>query len=288
MVDLFTATPDHSYSPDAFSEDGFRKGAPVEDKGALRLAKATAQKSAVANTLSLERFVQPGPGGLVDITLQLSGAAGDRITGFGITETLPAGWQFHSLREGNTPFVSPRNGKEGALEFAWFPVPSKPFHFTYVVSGPSGAKDAAGLTAISGEGIYRIQSTEQQNTLPVVAASAGASLPGSGDGDGSGDGSGDGGTGGGAGGGTGDDDDNTDGSGDGGAGGGYNDDPFAGLDDPLDEEGENDGEGGEAGSSDGQTPGLPVAGGLGLVLLGGLLLGAMWRVLRRQSECRES
>lgn len=163
MVDLFSATPDHSYHPYPYAEDGFRKGA----SGAKD--SFGAEKS-VPSTLRLRRTVSGGAVGMADaltVTLHFDGSAGDELTGLGLSEVLPAGWTYLGASGGPAPFAAPAAGASGALDFAWFPVPQNAFAFSYRVAFDRADTIAANLAALRGEGVYRTRSSETQTLLSV-------------------------------------------------------------------------------------------------------------------------
>lgn len=282
MVDLFTATPDHSYHPSDLAEDGFNKGVPSSgDKAQYRFSSAALGGD--GEDLALTRHAVAGVDGLIEVTVTLNGVPGDTITGFGVHEALPAGWRYHSLRGGTAPFVSPRAGKTGRLEFAWFPAPSGPFQFSYGVRPADGAKSGADAELISGAGVYRTQFSESEALLAIAPVAGPPSElggdDGSGDGAGDEEGSGSGGTG--------------DGSGTG-AGSGTEDDDLLAGNLPGDNgvssgSGSGSGDGEESGDAvsgsedEGGPPALPVSGSLGLGILATLLGAFVWRRSRKHA-----
>ncbi len=179
MVDLFTATPDHSYHPYPNAEDGFRKGASgqKDDFGV--------EKSA-PSSLRLRRTLGGGGSGMtgaLTVTLHFDGSAGDELTGLGLSETLPAGWVYQGAAGGPAPFAAPAPGTSGALDFAWFPVPQSAFSFSYRVAFDRADTIAANLGSLQGEGIYRTRSSEGQTLLsvsPFKGAGGGVDMDGDG------------------------------------------------------------------------------------------------------------
>lgn len=182
MVDFFSASPDHSYHPYPGSEDGFRKGAPEAAGKALMPSDAKQGDS----DLFLWRTVRGGlhgQGNVLTIVHELDGSAGDELTGFGISEILPEGWSYLGSDSSPEPFASPVAGSTGTLEFAWFPVPQGPFTFSYQVSFKDTDTLMTDVKGIEGEGVYRTKSAEGQ-TLLAIAPPKGASGGEDTDGDG--------------------------------------------------------------------------------------------------------
>jgi hypothetical protein len=182
MVDLFTATPDHSYHPYPGSEDGFRKGAPAAAGKAL-LPSNTKQGD---QDLFLWRTVRGGlrgQGDVLTITLGLEGSTGDELSGFGISETLPEGWTYLGSNSSPAPVTVPAAGSTGTLEFAWYPVPQGPFAFSYQVAFNNTETLMTDVKSIQGEGVYRTKSLEGQ-TLLAITPPKGASGGDDTDGDG--------------------------------------------------------------------------------------------------------
>ena len=92
-------------------------------------------------------------GATLDVTVSLDLVTTEMLTAIGLEETLPAGWQYMSVVGGATPQITPSAGKEGLLEFAWFPLPGPfPLSFTYRVSVPA---EATGDVQITGSGVGR-------------------------------------------------------------------------------------------------------------------------------------
>lgn len=92
-------------------------------------------------------------GASLDITVTLDIVTDESLTAMGLEETIPPGWQYDSVVSGMVPGVTPAQGKEGLLEFAWFPLPDTfPLSFTYRVNVPG---DAAGDVQITGNGLGR-------------------------------------------------------------------------------------------------------------------------------------
>jgi hypothetical protein len=114
-------------------------------------------------------------GATLDVTVSLALATGETVTAMGLEETLPAGWQYQSVVSGNTPQITPTPGKEGLLEFAWFPVPGAfPLDFTYRVLVPQGA---TGNQQLSGNGVGRTLESGVIVTLTVLTPVAEPGVP---------------------------------------------------------------------------------------------------------------
>lgn len=121
------------------------------------------------------------PGTSFEVTVTIDIETDGTVTTLGLEENLPTGWTFEGSTGGVTPFIAPDPGKDGLLEFAWFPVPSFPFSYTYQVGIP---QEASGLRTLQGEVIARIlpegaaQSEEVRspNEVTVLRDTEGAGL----------------------------------------------------------------------------------------------------------------
>jgi len=101
-------------------------------------------------------------GETLDIEVTLALSTDETPTVLGLEETLPAGWSFEALVGGQTPSVSPAQGRTGLLdEFAWIPAPAFPVTFTYRVR--AGA-DSEGDRVLSGQGVLRTLETGEHRT----------------------------------------------------------------------------------------------------------------------------
>lgn len=93
------------------------------------------------------------PGGVVDIQVILNLTTDGTLTALGLEDIAPTGWAFDSVVSGDAPLVQPMAGKDGLLEFAWFPLPAFPVSFTYRLNIPP---TAIGSKMIRGQGLCRI------------------------------------------------------------------------------------------------------------------------------------
>ena len=155
VIDLFTSTADHSYSPNASNADGFQKGYGAKDLDAA--ADATPTKSMRSN-IHVRRWVRgglsPNPRTL-EITIQIEGAADAPLSAMGLVEALPPGWTFEALKNAPNAFIVPTMGARNTIEFAWLPIPNFPYTFSYTVNAAPGSDVGADFLLLSGELIYR-------------------------------------------------------------------------------------------------------------------------------------
>ena len=181
MIDLFSSTPEHAYSPDASSEDGFAKG--WDDASA---AKGASLKAAFAPAaVRMRRLVQggaPGAGSSLHVTLRVEDAGGDPLSALGMSQDLPDGWIYRGAAEGGSPAAAPARDASGRLEFAWFPVPAFPYTFSYDVAIASNADVEYDFHWFQGEGVYRTVWGNAQTVLPLGAEPDDALLDTDGDG----------------------------------------------------------------------------------------------------------
>ena len=90
-------------------------------------------------------------------------ATGDEpISALGLMETLPSGWTYEGLVDGDLPDLFPNASDAEVLNFAWIDVPLLPAWFTYRIMASDDAVDAADLT---GEVRYRTDSEEITATI---------------------------------------------------------------------------------------------------------------------------
>ncbi len=171
MVDIFTSTLDHAYSPGGGGEDGFAKGRAAQ--GAKRAGTglkfasvfSSLSKRAVP-ALQVTRRVAGGAAGdaipSVLVTLDFNYAGSDPLSAAGVSETLPGGWRHEGGHSAQKAFIAPGPGAGGTLEFAWFPVPKFPFSYSYTVRVNVGAALAKSSAAFSGTALYRTKSAETE------------------------------------------------------------------------------------------------------------------------------
>lgn len=168
MIDLFTSTPDHAYTIDPTTPDGFKKA----DGGALGAKAVEVGGYEEAPGLKLRRTISGGaPGatrGALQVALEIQGSENDTVSGLGISETLPEGWVY-SGTVGDGPAVQPAAGASGTLDFVWFPVPATPFNFEYTISIASGMDTATAFSALQDAGYYRKATKEAEYAMPVSA-----------------------------------------------------------------------------------------------------------------------
>ncbi len=166
MIDLFASTPEHAYSPEASSEDGFKKG--WDDAPA---AKGNSLK-ATPEAIVMQRLVQGGAvgaGGALKVTVAVEDFGGDPLSAMGVMQNLPNGWRYAGAEKANGPAAAPALDASDRLEFAWFPVPKLPYTFTYEVTLPPIGNVERNFYWFQGEGIYRTVSGNAQMTVPFGA-----------------------------------------------------------------------------------------------------------------------
>lgn len=166
MIDLFSGTPDHAYTSDATTPDGFKKeagGAKSVSKGSkLSDGLVTGLSSSVIAPLSANITISGGAAnaapGVVDVNVELVGN-GTGVTALGITDYLSDGAALTAVKSG-APALAPKSGSTNALDFAWFPVPALPASLQYSIN-ISGTSPEAFLAAPF-EGYYRTVSSEEE------------------------------------------------------------------------------------------------------------------------------
>lgn len=169
MIDLFNGTPDHAYSSDATTPDGFKKdngGAKSAEKtGAvgdgLQLAQAASLAAPIAGQVTISGGGVGARAGVVDVHVALSGNSAG-VTALGLSDVLPAGAVLDGVAAGGPP-LAPKAGTTGPVDFAWFPVPALPASFSYSLNiSQVNADDFLGSNA---EGYYRLVSDEQEYAM---------------------------------------------------------------------------------------------------------------------------
>jgi hypothetical protein len=122
--------------------------------------------SSAGTVFTLDRAINPTDYRIdapVLVTLTITLDTAGSVNSIGVEETVPPGWRFQGIASGITPIVKPTTGKDGLLEFAWFPLPPLPtFSFTYELALN---ESSVGTQAITGRGIAFI---DQQETLTPV------------------------------------------------------------------------------------------------------------------------
>ncbi len=87
------------------------------------------------STSDITLFRHVSPSGVVTLILQYCRT--DHITGLGIEERLPEGWQFTNWVSDTRPDLGPASGAQGTLTMAWFNIPTFPVTLSYRVTAPS-------------------------------------------------------------------------------------------------------------------------------------------------------
>lgn len=188
MIDLFTSTPDHSYSFNLEAEDGFTKG-----NGGGQPSRSRKSSSP---DITMTRTIQGGrvaDGNVLTYTVTINGPMNANLSGLGLVESLPAGWQY--LGANDSPIVSPKSDAIGTLDFAWYPLPALPYTLRYQVEFAAGDDVAAAIQSLDSMGVYRVASDDKEYTISLASAFENADLDGDGlldglesDGDADGDG----------------------------------------------------------------------------------------------------
>ncbi|MCC6145179.1 MAG: hypothetical protein IT368_15335 [Candidatus Hydrogenedentes bacterium] len=175
MIDLFASTPEHRYSHALNTADGFTKGwgdDPIRDAVNVVGAKAAAGAAgSMPGLITIQRQVSgglPGAGPVLETTLHVDLADYDTLSAIGVIDTLPAGWSYAGASETAAPFVAPKPGATGDLEFTWFPLPDGSFSFTYAATFDAGVNVLESLASLGGEGIYRTKSGDDQFSVVVL------------------------------------------------------------------------------------------------------------------------
>jgi hypothetical protein len=174
MIDLFSATRDHSYSFNLEAEDGFTKG--LGAKSSAKVAKFGGEPN-----VNITRTIRGGgrhDGNVLTFTFTVDADFGNAISGLGLTDAIPAGWTY--LGADDNPIIAPDASASGNLEFAWYPLPELPYEFTYRVAFPAGDDLSASLNALHGLGVYRVADNDLEYTVDLARANENADLDGDG------------------------------------------------------------------------------------------------------------
>ncbi len=75
---------------------------------------------------------------MLDINVSIAKSGQEQVTLLGLEETLPEGWSFVGLVDGNVPLATVSPGTEGLLEFGWLAIPAFPVVFRYRLLVPPG------------------------------------------------------------------------------------------------------------------------------------------------------
>ena len=122
---------------------------------------------AVITTLDRDLPAEYEPLVPVDVTITINIQTNGTVGAVGLEEVVPEGWGFAGVQSGITPAVVPSIGKDGLLEFAWFPNPPLPeFSFTYRLDV---AASSVGTKAFSGQAIMQVDQEPEES--PVVGSS---------------------------------------------------------------------------------------------------------------------
>ena len=154
MVDLFTSTEDHSYSPYPSGDDGFQKG-----HGDLVLGKASGATELVARVDS-----SAAAGGTVPVSVTVESPVHAAPSALGVRIALPAGWSYAG-QEDSRAFIRPKVLDEGVLEFGWSGRAQLPLTFTFNIASHAGQLDASDI--ISAQAAYRVKSGRDERLSPV-------------------------------------------------------------------------------------------------------------------------
>jgi hypothetical protein len=172
MIDLFVSTPEHRYAFSYHTMDGFEKGwgdDPMRPGGPFELKRA-ASRDALVPELNAVRTVAgglPGAGRVLEVTIAVSGAHTNNLSALGLREYLPAGWVYLGTAGGTVPAIAPAANTVGTLDFAWFPLPSVPFSFTYRVAYSPEAQLHLDVDSLFGAVVYRTIYGEEEHVAQV-------------------------------------------------------------------------------------------------------------------------
>jgi hypothetical protein len=183
MIDLFASTPEHRYTHALHTADGFTKGwgdDPLRDAVPALGAKAVAGMDGGApGLITIQRQVSgglPGAAAVLETTLHVDIIDGDPLSAIGVIDTLPLGWSYAGASETGAPFIAPKPGSTGDLEFTWFPLPELSFSFTYAATFGVDADLLSDLGQLGGKGIYRTKSGDQEFQVTLLPL-GGATFP---------------------------------------------------------------------------------------------------------------
>lgn len=123
---------------------------------AVASAPAQAQANCVTTTRAFPgKAFQPGEDNF-EVQVTVNSACSGAVYALGLREDLPDGWTFAGLKdtaENNPDWQTASPAPGGVVEFAWFPVPSFPFTFTYLVNVPDNENQAR---TIQGNTLFRV------------------------------------------------------------------------------------------------------------------------------------
>ena len=156
MVDLFTSTEDHSYSPYPAGDDGFQKG-----HGDLVLSRASGATELLAR---VDAPVDAGAEGAVPVSVTVESRVHAAPSALGVRIALPAGWSYAG-QEDSRAFIRPNVLDEGVLEFGWSGTAQLPLTFTFNIASPEGQLGASDI--ISAQAAYRVKSGRDERLSPV-------------------------------------------------------------------------------------------------------------------------
>jgi len=157
MVDLFTSTDDHSYSPYPSGDDGFQKG-----YGNLVLGRASGATELVAR---VDSPAAVGAGATVPVSVTVDSPGDAAPSALGVRIALPAGWSYAG-QEDSQAFIRPNVLDEGVLEFGWSGSVELPLTFTFNIASAAGQLGAS--EAISAQAAYRVKSGRDERLSQVT------------------------------------------------------------------------------------------------------------------------
>lgn len=138
---------------------------------ALAVCLCVSGAASAATTYLIERTLDPVEyvvSGELLVTLDITITSDGNVNSVGVEETVPPGWTFAEVTSGITPIVQPLVGKDGLLEFAWFPLPPLPnFSFTYRLNV---APDSIGTQTLSAVGIAFVDQVETRSAVVETAS----------------------------------------------------------------------------------------------------------------------
>jgi MYXO-CTERM domain-containing protein len=175
MIDLFTSTPDHAYTMNLESEDGFEK--------ILNNKAAKGAKSSAPTSLTMKRTISGGAvgaGSVLDFTLQVDGHVTDGLSGMAVTESLPAGWTVVGTDPGAGTIIAPEAGDGGSVDFAWMQTPVVPYTTSYQVAYAPGSNVGADYNTLTGTGFYRTPTSFGEFRVALDAGAEDADTDGDG------------------------------------------------------------------------------------------------------------
>jgi hypothetical protein len=163
MIDLFTSTEDHSYSPDPTGDDGFRKG----DSAFTSVAnKSLSVVGDAGSNLVVQREAVGGQvPGQIEFTVRIDDLGDSDLSALGLIERLPDGWSVSKFGGSSIPFLA-SDSNSGMVEFAFYPAPAFPLTFSYTVDVNLDGNVATAFKSLSGGTVYRSMSKRGAVEIP--------------------------------------------------------------------------------------------------------------------------